>query len=206
VKTDWYCQILPHLPAPPAWLVDRYQAHARPEQQQFTGTEGPYIGLKRREDWQQQSYNWIQPMASNRNMRIHFDSQSLAWIRQNIVSEFSENNSGMMFFEEPQLPHTDSTRDFVLLYNVTTGGADSELCFWHEDQHPLFRDRMTTSERGPHLKKIFSLKGPENAWYLMNTMVLHSVENVTSLRVNLQISFEKNIPESLLKTTTRRIE
>ena len=197
MKTDWYCQILPHLPPPPPWLTERYNPSRRPAPDKFTATEGPYVGLKERQDWKQQSYDWIQPMASNRNVRHHFDEVSLEWVRKNLVSEFAEKNSGLMFFDETQLPHTDSTRDFVLLYNVETGGPDTELCFWQEVGQPIFRQRMTTSERGPHLKKIFSLKGPSQCWYLMNTMVLHSVENVTGLRINWQISFETEFPLSL---------
>ena len=148
-------------------------------------------------------YDWIQPMASNNNVRRHFDPVCLDWIRQNIVSDFTDKNSGVMFFDQPQLPHTDSTRDFVLLYNVETGGEETELCFWQENGFPLFRDRMTTAARGENLKKILTLNGPSDKWYLMNTLVLHSVQNMTGLRINLQISFDKNVPASLLKIQSK---
>ncbi len=203
MKTDWYCQILPNLPPPPKWLTEKYCDLQRPASNHFQSHEGPYVGLRKREDWKQQSYDWIQPMASNDNVRRHFDSVCLDWIRQNIVSDFTEKNSGIMFFDQPQLPHTDSTRDFVLLYNVETGGEETELCFWQETGFPLFRARMTTASRGENLKKILTLNGPAGSWYLMNTLVLHSVENMTGLRINLQISFEKNIPLSLLKMQSK---
>lgn len=203
MNTDWYCQVLEHLRPPPRWMTEKYFNSQRPASQNFQSNEGPYVGLKKREDWNRQSYDWIQPMASNNNVRRHFDSQCLDWIRENIVSEFTESNSGIMFFDQPQLPHTDSTRDFVLLYNVETGGENTELCFWQENGFPLFRDRMTTCPRGDHLKKILSINGPTGKWYLMNTLVLHSVENMTGLRINLQISFEKTVPLSFLKMKSK---
>jgi hypothetical protein len=104
----------------------------------------------------------------------------------------------MMFFDEVQLPHTDVTRDYVLLYNVSAGGPDSTLCFWQEEGEQLFRDRMLAVERSPRLKLVDSTKGPFDCWYLMNTRVIHSVENVTSLRLNLQVSFDTALPAALI--------
>lgn len=133
-------------------------------------------------------------MASNGNVRHKFDDDSIQWIKQNIVSEFHADNSGIMFFDEPQLPHTDVTRDFVLLYNLDTGGEDSELCFWKENDKNLLRERMLAVEQGPRLQVIDRIKGPFDCWYLVNTRIIHSVENVSTLRLNLQISFDTEIP------------
>lgn len=165
----------------------------------FSPEDKEFVGIRKNEDWKNQSYDWIQPMASNRNMRQHFKDDFKTWIENNITKDFQHSNSGVMFFDEAQLPHTDVTRDFVLLYNLKPGGDDSTLCFWREKDQPLLRDRMTTSERGPHLELIDSIKGPFNCWYIMNTRIIHSVEYVNSLRLNLQISFDKTIPEHLLK-------
>jgi len=137
-------------------------------------------------------------MASNNNVRQHFNDDFIDWIRSNITSEFQFANSGVMFFDEPQLPHTDVTRDYVLLYNVETGGEDSEVCFWREKGQSLYRERMLAVERSPQLELIDRVKGPYDCWYLMNTRIIHSVENVSALRINLQISFDRELPDGLV--------
>lgn len=194
---QWTLKILPHLPHPPALLVKKIDDSFRPAQENFTAESESFLGIQKSEDWKNQAYKWIQPMASNKNKRCHFDPDFLLWIRENITKDFQESNSGVMFFDEPQLPHTDLTRDYVLLYNLRPGGNKAKLCFWQEAGEELYRERMVTSSRGEHLKLIDSIEGPFNCWYLMNTRILHSVENVDGLRLNLQISFDKNIPEDL---------
>ncbi|MBC7429472.1 MAG: hypothetical protein H7336_12715 [Bacteriovorax sp.] len=195
---EWTYKLLPHLPHPPQSLIEIIVDSRRPELSHFSSEDDKYLGIKKREDWKDQSYDWIQPMASNKNMRHHFKKDFQNWIAKNITSEFQFSNSGIMFFDEPQLPHTDVTRDFVLLYNLKTGGDNSKLCFWKEIDRPLIRNRMTVSERGQHLELIDSVNGPFNCWYIMNTRIIHSVEHVTELRLNLQVSFDKEIPKDLL--------
>jgi hypothetical protein len=138
-------------------------------------------------------------MASNNNVRQHFNAECIDWIKEKITQQFEFGNSGVMFFDEPQLPHTDVTRDFVLLYNVDTGGNDSEVCFWREKGYPIYRERMLAVDRGPHLELIDRINGPFDCWYLMNTRIIHSVENLGGLRVNLQISFDTELPNELLE-------
>ena len=193
----WTFQILPHLPHPPKWLIKKIDDSFRPKQEAFSQVSSSHLEIKEDSDWKNQSYNWIQPMASNKNKRCHFEPEFLAWIRENITPTFQESNSGVMFFDEPQLPHTDLTRDYVLLYNLRPGGKNPILSFWHEEKEELYRDRMVTSKRGAHLRLIDSIQGPFDCWYLMNTRILHSVENVEELRLNLQISFDKNLPEDI---------
>ncbi len=195
---EWTYKLLPHLPHPPISLTQNINEEYRPEVEIFSPDDKKFVGIKRNGDWKNQSYDWIQPMASNRNMRQHFKDEFKSWIEENITRDFQHSNSGVMFFDEPQLPHTDVTRDYVLLYNIKAGGDDSTLCFWKEKNQALYRDRMTTSERGSHLELIDWVKGPFNCWYIMNTRIIHSVEYVTDLRLNLQISFDKKIPEHLL--------
>lgn len=194
---DWYFKVLPDLPKPPAELVNKIDYCYRPANANFIPSSSAYLGIKARSDWKQQAYDWIQPMTSNNNVRRHFDDEFTAWIRSNITRQFQFGNSGVMFFNEPQLPHTDTTRDFVLLYNVACGGPDTTLCFWQERGQPLRRERMLAVARGPHLELLDSIKGPFDTWYLMNARVVHSVENMTGVRVNLQVSFDSEIPQAL---------
>ena len=193
---DWNFRLIPGLPKPPPGLISKIDHSLRPANEEFAPNDPKYLGIKQRSDWKKQRYDWIQPMASNKNVRQHFDDEFTAWIRHNITPEFQASNSGVMCFNEPQLPHTDTTRDFVLLYNIDSGGSDTTLCFWQEREQPLRRERMLAVERGPHLRLIESVKGPFDTWYLMNARVVHSVENMTGVRVNLQVSFDTELPQT----------
>jgi len=191
---QWTFKVLPDLPEPPTWLIDRIDRAYRPGTERYSPDSREYLSIRRSTDWRKQSYDWIQPMASNGNVRHYFDEESLAWVRENISDEFQLTNSGVMFFDEPQLPHTDVTRDFVLLYNIQSGGPQSKLCFWREEGQSLVRERMVAVERGPNLKLVDSVYGPFNNWYIVNAKIIHSVEGVSGLRLNLQVSFDVEIP------------
>lgn len=195
---NWYCKLLSHLPKPPMELVEKIDRVYRPDLQKFSTKDTDYLKIDRTEDWNHQEYNWIKPMASNNNVRHHFKQEYLDWIKENITDTFDESNSGVMFFDTPQLPHTDTTRKFVLLYNVETGGPDASLVFWQENGYPVHRERGLAVERGNHLTELERINGPTGCWYLMNTQVLHSVEGVSERRLNLQISFKENYPANIL--------
>jgi hypothetical protein len=195
-QTDWYYIVLDHLPHPPDHLVEKIDKVYRPAQPLFKQDDKNYLRVDTVTDWKNQEYNWIKPMASNPNVRHRFTSEYENWVRENIIDEFDDYNSGIMFFDTEQLPHTDTTRKYVLLYNVETGG-NTTLSFWQEEGHPVFRDPGLAVNRGPHLKLIKSVNGPAKCWYLLDTRVIHSVENMSGLRVNFQVSFSK-FPEKLI--------
>lgn len=199
IDQHWTYKILRDLPRPPDWLINNIDNGYRPNIDKYSTDDEHYLSIKERADWKNQSYDWIQPMASNNNVRHYFEHNFVDWIKNNITSEFQFGNSGIMFFDEPQLPHTDVTRDFVLLFNLEAGGTNSELCFWQEKGKSLYRERMLAVDRSPNLKLIDQIKGPFDCWYLVNTRVIHSVENVEKLRLNLQISFDNEIPAEFLQ-------
>jgi hypothetical protein len=182
------------------WVVEQIDRMYRPKNEQFSPASPEYLSIRKKADWKKQAYRWIQPMASNGNVRHCFSCEVSNWIKQNVISEFHETNSGVMFFDEPQLPHTDVTRDFVLLFNLEAGGLDSELCFWQEKGKAKVRERMVAVERGPHLSMIDRIKGPFNTWYLVNARIIHSVENADALRLNLQVSFDTTLPQTLYES------
>jgi hypothetical protein len=187
----WYCKILKDLPHPPKELIEKIDMVYRPAIEQFNPDNTNHLAINDASDWKDQEYNWIKPMASNNNVRYRFNGEYTQWVKENIVKEFSEHNSGVMFFDEEQLPHTDTTREYVLLYNIETGGDNVSLSFWQEQGYDIKRNRGLAVQRGSHLKLLEKLPGPFNCWYLMDTQVLHSVEGMSSRRVNFQISFNE---------------
>jgi hypothetical protein len=185
----WYYKLLPDLLQPPAELIEKIDMVYRPQLDCFKPDNTAHLAIDKAEDWKDQEYNWIKPMASNTNVRYRFDQEYTNWVKQNIIDTFEENNSGVMFFDHEQLPHTDTTREYVLLYNIETGGPNATLSFWQEDSHPVVRTRGLAIDRGPSLKLLDQINGPHNCWYIMHTQVIHSVENVSARRTNFQVSF-----------------
>jgi len=72
------------------------------------------------------------------------------------------------------------------------------LCFWREKSQDLRRERALAVERGSRLELIDRVNGPFDCWYMVNARVIHSVENVTGLRLNLQISFDTQLPLGII--------
>ena len=190
VEYNMYFKVLHNLPHPPDWMIERIDMRYRPDMELFSPTDTEYVAIDEVTDWQAQDYNWIKPMASNKNLRYRFNTEDEQWINDNITSEFERANSGVMFFDHEQLPHTDTTRKYVLLYNIETGGPNATLSFWQELGHSINRTRGLAVDRGEHLELLESITGPDRCWYLLNTQVLHSVEGVSERRTNLQVSFE----------------
>ena len=154
---DWNFRIIPDLPKPPVELIGGIDFSIRPANEEFSPDSSRYLGIKQRSDWKKQQYDWIQPMASNKNVRHHFDEEFTNWIKSNITPEFQSSNSGIMFFNEPQLPHTDTTRDFVLLYNVASEARKRRaVSFWQESKQPLRRERgcqISRARTAPHVDR-----------------------------------------------------
>jgi hypothetical protein len=183
--------LMPHLPRPPQSLIDQIDFTHRPvvndigvmNKRTLTNWNGTYTG------------------TATCNIRRKFNDEYLLWINDNITTDFQ--NAGLMYcWGSPDIPstgaHTDVTRDYVLLYNLSTGGPDATLCFWKEKNHALVRDRGSAVGIFDSLELVDSIKGPENVWYLTNTRILHSTENVVGLRLNLQISFDTTVAKDLL--------
>jgi hypothetical protein len=189
-------KLLKNLPHPPKELIDLINFDLKPETNN-TST----MGKRELINWK--GYNG--PALRNmRRVEQPFQSAFDLWIKENITTDYQ--NSSLMYchgsgFAEGSPStgaHTDFTRDYVLMYNVRTGGEEAELAFWKEKRQELIRERATQCGDYESLELVDSIKGPANIWYLTNTRILHSTENVKNLRLNLQISFDKTIPSSLL--------
>lgn len=196
-----YFKILSDLPPPPKWLLDQIDTSERPDYKAFnTHAENGHMEIIKTEDWERQEYTWLKPMTTNGNARHIFNEEQTQWMLDNISSNFNTKNSGWMYFDEPQLCHTDLTREWALLYNVSTGGDDVELCFWQEEGYPIHRtDGFKTWDTTDGLILLDSIKGPFNCWYLIHTTAIHSVRGMSDKRLNLQLSFDHGTVPSVLK-------
>jgi len=185
-------QLMPHLPPPPQYLINQVDFTHRPVVHNIGS-----MGYRTLTNW-----NGTYTGDATRNVRRKFpNDEFLLWIKDNITTD--PGSSSLMYcWGSPDIPstgpHTDYIRDYLLLYNLSTGGPDATLCFWKEKDHALVRDRGTAVDRFDNLELVDSVKGPANVWYLINTRILHSTENVVGLRLNFQISFDTTVPKDLL--------
>lgn len=189
-------KLLNNLPHPSRELIDLINFDLKPEANN-TST----MGKRELINWK----GYTGPALRNmRRVEEPFQSAFDKWIKENITTDYQ--NSSLMYchgsgFAEGSPStgaHTDFTRDYVLMYNVRTGGEEAELAFWREKRQGLIRERATQCGDYESLELVDSIKGPANIWYLTNTRILHSTENVKNLRLNLQISFDKTVPSNLL--------
>lgn len=123
----------------------------------------------------------------------------VAWLKENITD--ISNDIGIRFaFGSPDRPsagiHTDQTRDFVLQYHLKTGGG--KLCYWDKKNDilkPLGKyERIDNYSK---VKQASQIEVPIHLWHLIDARLLHSVEDMYSTRVTVQISLNE-FPQALI--------
>jgi hypothetical protein len=111
------------------------------------------------------------------------------WVRDNIIENFlhvginyrhcNSDTSGI---------HTDSSREFSLTYNITTGGPTCGVTWWQEKGCPLVRDLGVQVLDFDTVEPMATLTGPSQQWFLHDARILHSTEGIETPRIQIQIS------------------
>jgi hypothetical protein len=110
-----------------------------------------------------------------------------AWIKTNITANYLKVGvSSTVAGFERHGPHVDRTREYSLIYQLRSGGADSKTCFWH----PLIDLPPDTYYFNNYDDFELELEVQTNThqWYLIDTKMVHSVENILEGRTSIQIS------------------
>lgn len=181
---------LPGLPHPPDKIIDLIDFNLKPETNNIGGRGQRYL-----QDWK----GITGPANTNTLRKLDFSYEQ--WISDNITNTFQAvmvNYCQGYPARTSTGAHTDFTRDWLLLYNLRLGGPRSKICFWREIGEPLVRGRKTEVGKYCNLELVKQIPGPKHVWYLINTRILHSTENVTGLRLNLQVAFDTRFPHELL--------
>ena len=143
-------------------------------------------------------HGWVhinngQEVMSANNPFYYASPELEAWLSENIVSEYNDVGVRYAHYEPGKTTagvHTDQTRRYVLQYLVKSGGGI--LNYWQERGHPVVRDGRYTSFNYGDLTLLESFNLQEGQWVLLNTNILHSVENLDSNRISVQISLNYN--------------
>ena len=116
------------------------------------------------------------------------------WVKDNIVNEFLETGVRVSLpVSDTHGAHTDPLRKWKLYYLLERGGDQSVTKFYRQPGFPTVRDlsdEHVIVNNMDDLEEIDSVQWPLNQWVLLNTMILHSVEQVHDLRYNFTVSIK----------------
>lgn len=133
-------------------------------------------------------------VGNSRALRYTMDQPIIDWLREHVSSTWTDTGLSICKGETGSMtPHTDYTRNYAVMYNIQTGDADT--CFWQENGKTVHRELREFAYNYDTLKLLCSAKFPNRTWIVLNTNVLHSVENIGAHRVQLQLGVNE-IPKN----------
>jgi len=121
------------------------------------------------------------------------------WVRNNIMSDgiakvFIMANGNRF------LPHTDRDREIVAYNYIITKGGNVKNKFWKPKSeyvnHKIFHTVYLPYER---LEQVAEYEVDENSWYRFNPSSIHSVEDISNMRILLSIDSEQKQDPYLFK-------
>ena len=127
------------------------------------------------------------------NKAVDLDQQSLDWVREHIGPVIRDIRAVKTGSEDAphKGPHTDISRDYTIIYLMEHGGQDHITCFFREKEHPdIVRPRGYFLKDYDQTEMLCGRPLPMNAWCLINSSVLHSVNNVAQGRISIHLSLD----------------
>lgn len=123
--------------------------------------------------------------------RHSVDEGLINWVKQNISPEF--HTIGANYHGTATggvvIPHTDRTRNWSLIWITDTGGPDVKTIFWQEKGYGIEREQSYYPKSYNDLVELETYIFEPNCWILINGNIIHSVENLQSVRKSVQIGF-----------------
>ncbi len=126
---------------------------------------------------------------SGHYQRCEVMPELVLWFNKNVTDEYLHVSACQMYGEHHNAPHTDTTRDYTLIYLVDLGGDDVTTVFYQEQGQPLHRPRHCH----PHydtLDILIEYKLKLRTWYLLDSRIIHSVEGINGVRKSIQAGFD----------------
>jgi hypothetical protein len=127
--------------------------------------------------------------------RQPLDYKTTQWCKQNISPKFHSlviNHQGAVDTGSTAVPHTDTTRQWTLMWFTDVGGTEVKTVFWQERGFDAVREPRYYPKRYEDLIELESHVFEPHRWVLINSQVIHSVENIQSVRKSIQIGFWKD--------------
>lgn len=117
------------------------------------------------------------------------------WVFNNVAKQGIANvKSSKTYFnpDDPRDwrgPHTDQTRNYVLIWLMESGGPDHATVFYKEKNKTAIRENCVTVLETDDLEELGRIQIPLRKWIILNSRILHSVINIPDHRIALQVGF-----------------
>lgn len=206
---NWFYKVL-DIPAIPAELEQSlWQLFASPSLEQHRFTHEHYYNNTRPElahkpgPGEAVGIRNGKTFANCRGARYGVNQQMVNWVNENITKDYVDTGIYVINGDvaDTVLPHTDQTRNFSLLYLLEPGGDSTHTDFWQETGEGIHREMKTFSGDYSRNNLLLSVQWPLRTWILLNTNILHSVEELSRKRLQYQVSLDviPNVPVKLTK-------
>ena len=113
--------------------------------------------------------------------------------RFNILYQTQRSNNNI---PSTHIVHTDRLRLTALNYIIDAGGDNVMTSWYKEDGKELHRSKKITGSQSDsgdvdykNLQLLESVRLEKDNWYIIDTRVLHDVDNITDTRKSISISF-----------------
>ena len=129
--------------------------------------------------------------VSRRQLAVELGPDWDQWVRENIVTDFSDTGVRICFDNGSSIqgPHVDRPFGKYKIYYLITPGGEKVVTSWYKEKNcPLFRERNTVVNDYSYLEIVDSIQIPTGRWILFNTNILHDVTGLESTRMNLVVT------------------
>ena len=121
------------------------------------------------------------------------------WVQDNIAAEFKDTGVGVSMLADPKIPdsgamktHTDTSRNFGLIYLIHQTNKDQWTRWYQEPGQPVHRPNGIHAEDMTKVIELDSIQIPMHTWIYIDARILHRAENMQGDRVSLMVSFDQD--------------
>lgn len=193
----WLYKPLPDLPAVPEefcavdldWMPENKQIHTTGVNETSNQSGNGYLCAMP----ERGKHVWFgEEVQFGTHRRIPASPEFVNWVKENITENFLDVGIQYFMGGPTSSVHTDISRTHTLIYLLEPGGPDAYLGIWqHRDRsHPLVWDRHVTFFDNNEVINLQAIQPQPRQWYLLNAMILHSVDRCTRNRVALHVSLD----------------
>ena len=122
------------------------------------------------------------------------------WLKHNIPdvsidSALMQSQHSINNLPSTHIVHTDIERRSSLNYIIDTGGEDVTTSWYKEKNKNLHRESKSINQQSDsgfvnydNLELLESVNFQKNNWYVIDTRILHDVDNITNIRRSISIN------------------
>jgi hypothetical protein len=126
------------------------------------------------------------------NLAVDLDADTVQWAKTHIADEFLHIQiSWTPINRKESGAHSDATRNFTVIYLLDPGGDNVVTSFYQEKNQPLNRPHKTFVDDYSLLTKLATVCIKPRTWTVLNSTILHGVENIQRPRIAIQIGLDK---------------